>query len=352
MPKVEIAVMDREGTVCRVSFMFVGAQKLCETMKEGGSYYIANATKKELPTSIASSGMEFTGWVGTIVHPTEKNIAIIVPDVEELTAWEQLPLVPQNKEVHVCGMVASVGELEQNSSLRKIVLVDPRAVEDEPPPAVTVALWAPRAATFDGSNVGRKCTMYGLKTREYQGELQLYSRTDTFWNLDSSVAAINMDKGYEYAFIKAAARFNMLAADLKPFMSWAEQANDVDKPFATRARVTAFSVADAEYCKICSARVEASFSREQKYWCWRCATSVAHVRVARIAQLTICPRAEEADAADASLIQDGLRAVAFGSAAVALENKNKEQPLTGSVITVRMSVRLSSAGAEATIHAC
>ena len=253
--------------------------------------------------------------------------------------------------MHVCGVIAHVGELEQDGRLRKLILVDPEEVESENPTAVTVALWSPRAQVFHADLIGRKCTFSGLKTREYQGDLQLSSTMGTYWECDAP-ATHDSVSSTTFAFVKASAKFELLESDVKPFIYWADQEDGKDTAYVSNVGVSAFELSTIEYCIVCSGRVEASFARSQRYWCSQCAKSVDDVRVSKLARLTIFPDAKSEPASDIEYVQNGIRAVAFGAAAQALADRNEVQPILNCIVRVRMSVRRLADGVEAMIHAC
>ena len=351
VPKVELAVMDSEGTVSRITLIHQDAANVSDGMQQGKSYFVTNVTKKEVPQLTGISGMEFTGWLGSMVYPATKQLDIRLPSPDNVTTWGQLSEVTQDTALHLYGVVAHVGELEQDGRLRKVVLVDPAEVENENAAAITVALWSPRAQVFDTELVGRACTMCGLKTREYQGELQLSSTMSTYWKCDVSGERTSVSS-IAYAFVKAAPKFQVLESEVKPFMHWADQADGDDRSYVTNVRVSTFEVSRMEHCSICSARVEMSFVRNEPYWCHQCMKSVDDVRVSKLARLTIFPVAKSEQTQDNEYVQNGMRAVAFGSAAQALADRGESTPILNSIVRVRMSVRRVAEGVEAVIHAC
>ena len=73
VPKVELPVMDSEGTVSRITLMHPDAKNVSDNMRQGESYFVTNVTKKEVPQVPPISNMEFTGWLGSMVYPATKK---------------------------------------------------------------------------------------------------------------------------------------------------------------------------------------------------------------------------------------------------------------------------------------
>ena len=122
--------------------------------------------------------------------------------------------------------------------------------------------------------------------------------------------------------------------------------------YITNALVTAFDITQMEYCTVCSARVDVLFGQNASYWCPQCAQSVDDVRISKLATLKIFPDTKSEPDSQLDLVQDGMRAVAFGTAAQALENMNSQLSIVDRVVRVRMSVKRIAEGVEAVIHAC
>ena len=125
-----------------------------------------------------------------------------------------------------------------------------------------------------------------------------------------------------------------------------------DTAYITNALVTAFDITQMEYCTVCSARVDVLFGQNASYWCPQCAQSVDDVRISKLATLKIFPDTKSEPDSQLDLVQDGMRTVAFGTAAQALENMNSQLSIVDRVVRVRMSVKRIAEGAEAFIHAC
>ena len=122
--------------------------------------------------------------------------------------------------------------------------------------------------------------------------------------------------------------------------------------YVTNVRVSAFEVTEMEYCMVCSARVEVAFAQNASHWCKVCAKTVSAVRVSKLARFKILPTVTAEVSANFDIVQDGIRTVAFGAAAQALEDMNMHEAIEGRSVRVRMTVRRAIDGIEALIHAC
>ena len=149
--------------------------------------------------------------------PADQKVDIRQPSSETMTSWEQLEHVVQDALVHVSSVVVHVSDLEQNGSLRKVTLASPLDTEGSIRPAVTVALWSPRAEALPTDCQGKQCMFSGVKTKEFQGDLRLASTMGTFWKCDAAGERISLD-GLVYSNIRASAKFQVSHWDVKPFM--------------------------------------------------------------------------------------------------------------------------------------
>ena len=67
--------MDSERTVSRITLIHPDAANVSDGMQQGKSYFVTSVTKKEVPLLTGISGMEFTGWLGSMVYPATKKWA-------------------------------------------------------------------------------------------------------------------------------------------------------------------------------------------------------------------------------------------------------------------------------------
>ena len=199
VPHVVLAAMDSQGTASCITLAHPDAPKVCGAMQEGESYYAANIMKIEslrlwnfCDMGYIGWSMKFNGWSASRVYPAIRKVNIRLPPAKLITDWDKLCAEEENTIVNVRGVVAHVGELEYNDRSRKVILVEPAAVQMECRrlSAVAVKLWSPRAEVFDVEIVGRTCTMCSLESsaelREYRWYLQLSSTVLTYWKFEGT----------------------------------------------------------------------------------------------------------------------------------------------------------------------